>query len=115
MIDVKKVLSAIVDKFQQKPVLLWTNPNPSASFSGQDIVLNLDSYNSVLIYCKNDRNYFSARVEKGMGITFRDLYTYTADYVRYFSVQTNKIVVGACEGDGSSNTRLIPYKIYGIK
>lgn len=128
MIDVKKVLSAIVDKYQQKPVLLWTNLNPSASFAPQTISLDLSGYDEVRVDMQqwgNDPYAYIIPIGKEVtAIKLSEVLSSASVYIqaRKVSVASNGVTFGSggyryidLSSFTTDNSRVIPYKIYGIK
>lgn len=108
------------------PVLLWTNSNPSASFSAQTINFDLSSYGFVMIDCVATKDYAN----------HLGLQTYEVGWTncRYQASVSNKIgqrnidsitTTGIVFGSGYvygsygasptvDNTVVIPYRIYGV-
>ena len=136
MISLKNTLKAISSKFSALNTLLndvphytllWTNPNPTSSFSAQTISLDLSKYDAVeVVFNQHKQNltlvtqkirirgvantcgntnfgYFVSRnlTFKDGGVTFTNG-LYYGKYNTYSSLATD-------------NDFLIPYKIYGIK
>ena len=112
--------------------LLWTNPNPGSSFGAQTISLDLTNYKAVEIVCKVQATVMeeaSAICDKGYSVTISQFgggngYGSGTVFInqRLFKVTNNG--VEAMQGLGafitevnfpySSDSRLIPYKIYGV-
>ena len=66
--DISIDAAAALEKGMPKPVLLWTNPNPSKSFTGQDISLNSSNWDILEIFWIDwvNNNYMdSTRIVKG--------------------------------------------------
>ena len=136
MISLKNTLKAISSKFSALNTLLndvphytllWTNPNPTSSFSAQTISLDLSKYDMVEVVARqymSDPYYFSSKTEVGKS---GKLFCYGYDDAREldarkYSVSTTGVSfetgyytpISASSGSTSA-IHNIPYKIYGIK
>ena len=137
MISLKQTLKAITSKFSALNTLLndvphytllWTNPNPTSSFSAQTISLDLSKYDMVEISAfysvTEDVNKMlttsiiptnslgSVSSQKGNGTAFAN---------RKVTLSSQSIAFTACTqhydttSRDNMNTCCVPYKIYGIK
>ena len=130
MISLKNTLKAITRLLNDVPhyTLLWTNPNPTSSFSAQTISLDLSKYDMVEISAfysvTEDVNKMlttsivpanslgSVSSQQGNGSAFAN---------RKVTLSSNAITFTACvQHYGTTsreniNTCCVPYKIYGIK
>ncbi len=102
--------------------LLWTNPNPTSSFSAQTISLDLSEYQLVFVVCKGDTtgtNYTTALAEFNTLTQIGTINGYTR--FRAFTATATGVQFGggykqtSYSNDGSDNSATIPYHIYGIK
>lgn len=125
--DVNEQLTLINNKLdtkQDEEITLWTNPNPSSSFSAQTINLNLTDYKFIEIYYirYSEENIFCNRVP------FENTEIYTqlnyCDYdsgsvrawIRNVRLRTTDIYFNTASINGSvDNNALVPYKIIGYK
>lgn len=110
--------------FDYLTTLLWTNPNPAASFGAQDINVDISAYKFLAIeMCRNNNNdvgVFLCSVGETTEITIAIGYMF---HRAVSLTNTAKIVFADCiysASYGTSpstqfNTALIPKKIYGIK
>ena len=119
------ILNNKLDTKQDKGILLWTNPNPSSSFSAQTINnINLTDYKFIEIYYirYSGENIFCNRVP------FENTEIYTqlnyCDYdigsvrawIRNVRLRTNDIYFNTASINGNvDNSALVPYKIIGYK
>lgn len=102
--------------------LIWTNPNPTATFAAQTVSLDLSGYDAIGII-----PLFSTSVQYP---AFMQIYintpstvvlnTYASDSNRQggrtVTISSNGLQFSAGNYNGSaSNGNIIPYKIYGIK
>ena len=119
-------------KIKANRPLLWTNPNPNSSFGAQTISLDLTNYKAVEIVCKTDATSFeetSAICDKGFSVMVSRLgggngYGSGGVFLvqRMFTVTNNGVTalrgLGGFAADDnfpySNDSRMIPYKIYGI-
>ena len=143
MIDVKKAIDRILDKFQQKPVLLWTNPNPTNTFVAQTITesssgwvsgKHLSDYTFVRIEYRLFRtvncaspSIFASISDKGKAIWMSGTDGISDGqavlYSREYEVNSNEIKFYDCKQSvpsasiawGTNHEAMIPQKIYGIK
>lgn len=120
---VLEILSKILDDLSNRRVLLWTNPNPTASFGPQTINLDLSDYDYVEIIAKKTASetwYFTSKIPiiaQGnlyfieSGVTFDRNCTLSSTGIQfktgYYNLATGSLV--------TDNTRSVPYQIYGIK
>ena len=134
MISLKKTLSAITSKFSALNTLLndvphytllWTNPNPTNSFSAQAISLDLSKYDMVEI----EHSYISGGITGGCltrapinsattymnGANNHPAGTNLGAY-RAFRATSTRIAFDTCYFNNETADRyFVPYKIYGIK
>lgn len=121
-----------VDSSVEKRTLLWTNGNPTATFSTQTISLSLSDYDSVEVVYKLHQgqqvNLTPQRAYKGektitvaaSGVSGYFLGAF-ASIAREMQMSATGVIFGSASivlGTGSWATDdrgLIPYKIYGIK
>lgn len=116
-------------------VLLWTNPNPTTSFTAQTIPLDLSNYDAVKIvalFVENTNSSFVCELPVGStdrAISYFFLLTATSSDAAHFingvsrpaSVGTNGVIFGRGQMVYNSgayvdwDNRAIPWKIYGIK
>ena len=101
------------------PVLLWTNPNPTAAFAAQTLEMNLSEYKYLIVVINattsNTSNSYgivpinnadSVGIGRSNGSTV----------VRHFQATSNSVIISAAKsGTAYWNSEAIPYKIYGIK
>lgn len=137
MISLKNTLSAITSKISALNTLLndvphytllWTNPNPTSSFSAQTISLDLSKYDSVYVVSRastsvNMVDSFFASPEKNQEQIW-EVVDKNDDYIGARRLTMTNSGVTFSEGvsyallstkGGTDNTRCIPTKIYGIK
>lgn len=115
------------DEIVEKKTLLWTNPNPSASFEARTIGLDLSGYEGVEIFYRNSTDTDDAgrsiKSEKcivgdviglsGLGSTeSQRLATVTTGGVSFGNGTYANAYGGA---QISADSVIIPQKIYGIK
>ena len=103
--------------------LLWTNPDPTATFSAQSVLLDLSGYDAVLIKTLNDRasntpQYHSELVFVGDSSVCYSSNASTTGYT--YKRQADVSASGVDFGGGFRNTSAgsgyaIPQKIYGVK
>lgn len=120
-------VQAAIDKASW--TLLWTNPNPTASFSPQTISVDLSNYNAFAVsviddglyvgtftFVKNDFSgngaYSFARPWSGGGGIFSRIVSFSDSGI-YFDAGRQTTLPNTY--NGSANGRAIPIKIYGIK
>lgn len=106
------------------PKILWTNPNPTSSFSAQTITLNSSDYDmyEVLFYGSETRadTMTSGRIPKGENAFLQQVYhmgdgSQTRNRsVKYVSDISLNITEGTINGN-SNNTQNIPIYIIGYK
>ena len=104
--------------------LLWTNPNPTSSFTAQTISLDLSEYELFIISSKAyadssslDEINFSIAIKNtdSLAIAFR---TSSPELFRVVTANDNGITFSTGKYTGDTNTSdsyAIPQKIYGIK
>lgn len=135
MISIKKVLLKIIQEFQPKPVLLWTNPNPSYNFSEQTIIessggwvsgKHLSDYNALEIHTNynpgGNETYFANKIMtdgKDWVLFAHNNGTYPYG-IRGVKASNSGIVFNSgmlIQGASASvnNAVAVPIKIYGIK
>ena len=118
----------IVHKADVEPVLLWENPNPNTSFSGQTINLsqNANNFKYIVFEYKEyaDNNYVGIyrKVKSGNGVAF-NIYFLFEDGNAYKEQGTRKIQLNDTNvvfndaynliTDLAFNDHLIPVAIYG--
>ena len=129
MISLKNTLKAITRLLNDVPhyTLLWTNPNPTSSFSAQTISLDLSKYDQVEIVFKQTAGSTALLTTKSMvGMNGKMLaYGYSDAReldARAYEVTTSGIKFNAgywilvSDSTGTANANYCtPYKIYGIK
>ena len=119
MISIKKVLSALAEKKQDKPVLLWENPNPTASFGTQTISLDLSNYSKVEIHYYHDILATLRVFVQEVSVGYRGaIFQVGGAYIRNRDADASVAGVAFGKGtsnQGDSNTYCVPVKIYGIK
>lgn len=99
--------------------LLWSNPNPSDSFTGgtKTIGLDLSGYKKVRILCKylkNEENYYEIGVQINTPYSSMfQQYTGRYTYAMYFSANNSGITF--TQNSGGSDHCNIPIKIFGVK
>ena len=118
--NVSTVEEAINDLYiSDKPILVWTNPNPNVNFVGQTVSINLSEYKYIMIVVKANELDSKPRatniVPVGQYNITRIIGTNTSAYRDVTATTT-----GVTFTDGSNlskvyNDACIPYKIYGIK
>ena len=125
MISVKKTLKAIVNKFQQKPELLWTNSTPTATFAAKTITLSksLSNYKYYDIHFKQntgDNRIFVQRFTVGSG--FHIFFSYSVTQYRSSnavpsgtSMKFDNAYEGNAGAQAMDNNKIIPVAVYGIK
>jgi len=106
-----------------KMAKLWENPNPTSTFSTQDITLSSDEYDLLLFVFKASATTSRCCSEitvKGSGATL-SIAEYSSNAAsnrtRYMSYRSNTVfnVSGGYINGTSDNSIIIPYQIYGIK
>ena len=108
--------------FQLKGKLLWTNPNPIATFPQQDITLSSSDYDMLEIFYKSSgRNSycFSQKTLKGLSTVITNVSPTQSPYVqrRYVDyINDTKYNVKSVEGAyGGDNINLVPIYVVGYK
>lgn len=104
-----------------EPVLLWTNPSPSATFTAQTIELDLSEYAGVLVELTDSSTiyhttgYIKVGEEGAIGTT--DNYSpWEGGMGRSVAVTSTGVAFRtAYSGTSAANRHCIPYKIYGVK
>ena len=122
-------LQTNVENGMPKKTLLWTNENPTSTFSGQ-ITLSSDNYDELIWYFKETATgsiLFSSTILKGYGtrlsvsfapsdvkgviysrtITRTSDTLFNADSCNYFYASTSE--------NGTNNNLCVPIYVYGIK
>ena len=106
-----------------RPVLLWTNPNPTADFAAQVISLDLSEYKYVAIVTASTKSQ-EWYPRSTTVLPVMDNYTgYEPTAIgaagtratRFTRVYKDSIDIGATQTDYGTTQNTIPYKIYGIK
>lgn len=130
MLNVKKLLTKIMEFLPQTEYkkLLWTNSNPTNTFSGQTIPLNLSGYDAVDVVAVASRTsdkmgtcriYFGAPVSQGLYLLGDDATKHARDLTLHSDGITFQNGYYQYMASGSSKTtdsgQAIPYKIYGVK
>lgn len=107
-----------------EPVLLWSNPNPTAAFAAQKVELDLSEYAGVLISGSDnskkesgsaykDTTCYIKKNETKMGLgSVYDTNNYASG--RIVSVDENGVTFTANTSD-ANNSKLVPIEIYGVK
>lgn len=102
--------------------LLWTNPNPSASFSPQTIPMDLTNYKFLLIgyrYAKEASIQSAQIIIKGIDsvITSPHMSANGGNFFRYINSSDTAIEIGrgVKGGSGDDSGVNVPTYIYGIK
>lgn len=131
-LDLKEWIAKVTGQAELK-TLLWTNPNTTIAFNEQTILLDLSGYNAVEIHCLsgtsgNESSSGICCVGKNIVLTYiggGNAYGSGGVFLaeRGFEVSQNGIYVrrglGAFMTEAnfpySNNTRMIPWKIYGVK
>lgn len=102
---------------------LWTNPNPTSSFSGQDVEISLSGYAMIEIFYTrfqgikilSNRIPFSSNEQTELNYSDYDSGS-VRSWNRNVTLSTTKIAFGDCKiNNTTTNTGLIPYKIIGYK
>lgn len=113
---------------QKDMVLLWENPNPSSSYSGGTIPLDLTSYDLICLAMSEytttstRKYYFFAKVGEvapcawagspnGFGVR-RRLTTINSDSVVF---DHGQVLIFGQSAYQTEDTTTIPYRIYGLK
>lgn len=106
-----------------KMELLWANSLPSQTFTGKNVSLDLNNYDTLLLVCidatgtqnrvKNHilkKGYQNAISHFGFGASYQH-------YYRLTTVSNAGITFDNCvlAGSGTQNDHIIPLFIYGIK
>ena len=104
--------------------LLWTNPNPTSLFAAQNISLDLSDYDDIEIISKktaSESYYFYTKISIGStascdfiqgGVIFDRTVNVLTTQVEFSGAQYLTPSATVITAD---NTRVVPYKIYGIK
>lgn len=122
--EISKSSSGGVDPSELAPVLLWENPNPSASFGAQTIALDLSEYAGIIVEglqsTAEQKVLYRTYVKKGdytvsngaQGFGFAS----SRGQARGVSItDTTVTFTNSYIGETLVNTNQIPYKIYGVK
>ena len=122
-----KVASASALKEIASRDLLWTNANPTSSFSTQNLSMDLTKYGAVIIeVCEyggvpaRSERKFSNIVFKAIGGSVATYYyldgTYLLSFVRGIHVLDDRIYISdSSDNHGINNVGAIPQRIWGIK
>lgn len=115
------------------PTELWTNPNPTSSFSSQPITLSSSDYNYLEIYyydwiTPTRRGMKSVKVLKGYNINLDTIFQSTTESMMYMAsrrityTDATHLSVGPVKGANSQqltvetiNEICVPVKILGYK
>ena len=108
---------------QKNMVLLWENPNPSASFGAQTVSLTLSGYSFVLIeyrdYTASDAASALHTILCGVGGKYQMLSGYSKNNRignRTANVTASGITFSEAQyNNETTNTYNVPLRIYGIK
>lgn len=124
-IDFDGQVSDIPIGWEEVDNVLWTNPSPTSTFSGQTLSIDLTNYKALDIYClrynATDRHILHYKILLDSSYTTSQLFYSDYDngvrsWNRNVNWATNSITFGNATINGSSsNGALIPYKIVGIK
>lgn len=117
-----------VSKLPSKKDLLWTNSNPTASFSAQTISMDLSAYGEIEIEFKHSsasESYLYQKVtvpSRDISLFYMNARSPNAEIESREVTATSSGVVfgGGRRAQGvwtpsDDNTRIVPTKIYGIK
>lgn len=101
------------------PKILWTNPNPSSSFTGQNITLSSNDYDMLLwVFSTGTSNsqYMSFYTIKGKGVYASWVYnsTFLAREINY-STDTQYAVGDNKTNGATNNVSTIPQYVIGYK
>lgn len=106
----------------EKPILLWTNPNPSTSFEAQTVSIDMTNYQSIIIKTvgvrgdttytkqyinKNDSNIKMVATYSGSGASIRSITNISDNGITFGN--------GQIVGGSASSLYCIPIEIYGLK
>lgn len=103
--------------------LIWTNPDPTATFAAQTISLNLRMYKFIIVVARNfavgDSNFgmLSQLCLKGVDTAFMvGAYTNNRNGIRVVTPSDTGVTFAACKyNNGTNNNYGVPYYIYGIR
>lgn len=103
-----------------KPILLWTNPNPSASFAAQTISLDLSDYKYVILTVISGTGYdYTPRASSILPVLddYQEEMGVAAAGTRSarFVIARPMGITFSTSNASSGNNFTIPYKIYGVK
>lgn len=101
--------------------VLWTNPNPTSSFAGQEVTVeDMTNYDYILAFCNTNATssnaYLSYIMPKGKGCYFSWGYNNTThgrecNYISSTKIQFSNGVTSSSQ----DNNQCIPLQIIGIK
>lgn len=126
-VKVADELNSLNGNLTASGIVLWENPDPTASFAAQNITLSSDSYSTYeVFYTSRDSNgMMSQKSMKNYGVTLIDVLpsgSGSAVFRRVIKTESNTVFsVAACTySTGSAaqstvNQYLIPVKIIGYK
>lgn len=109
---------------QAERTLLWTNPSPTSSFGAQTVSLDLSHYDSIEIeYVMQAQYQVSISAHASVGVSAYLFGAAGGNYARQITITTTGVqfaagIYYAAYGGGgatTSNTVLVPIRIYGIK
>lgn len=97
--------------------LLWTNPNPSASFAAQTVSLDLSEYSCVLISVMDGTNLTTlfAPIDNKKYIANLVINNGQFRWRSFVSSVSGITVEEGKQADTTYNNIMIPYQIFGIK
>lgn len=105
--------------------VLWTNANPTQSFSTQDITLNSSNYDEIIFYCKYNTTSDILQESRTLKGKSSRVMTIALGGINYFGrtftyVSATKYTVSDCTSvqSGSTDTQnavLVPLAVIGIK
>lgn len=116
----------VTNGFQANGTILWTNPNPTSDFSGQNITLGSDDYDVLVWHYRNDVQSnlcFSQQTLKGYGTQLDFLSTASGSRQWSRRIIRNSDTSFTCwdcvKIDGSSttndNSQCVPLYVIGYK
>ena len=116
--EIKSVVNGAVDQIENiTGTILWTNPNPTRSFTTQDITLNSDDYDVLeIIYMTFNTNNQASSVKILKGYSTRVTTSLSSGnvYTREYTYNSDtSYTIGSTSGGNDSN--LYPLYIIGYK
>lgn len=110
------------DSILPRGVLLWENPNPTAEFPAQDIVLSSNDYSYLLICCQVDYKYDLLKSSefifnrKGTRISsIKNGILYYRDFILSTETVLNASSAKNTSSSSPTTTEIVPIYIYGFK